>query len=77
MPPLIKTKIIPKLKNITNEFKKDIVEKIKKGDPRQHLSLYVIQTKNVHNGYALIEIINNIVDKKDTLLKTAGKLPFL
>ena len=77
LPPLIKTKILPKLKNITNEFKKDIVEKIKKGDPRQHLSLYVIQTKNVHNGYALIEIINNIVDKKDTLLKTAGKLPFL
>ena len=77
LPPLIKTKILPKLKNVTNEFKKDIIEKMKKGDPRQHLSLYVMQSKNVQNGYALIEVINNIVNHKDTLLKTTGKLPFL
>ena len=31
----------------------------------------------IENGYGIIEIINNIVKDKDTLLKTSTGLPFL
>lgn len=77
LPPLIKTKIISKLKNVPSDFKNDLIEKIKKGDPKQNLSINVLKTKMIENGYGIIEIINNIVKDKDTLLKTSTGLPFL
>ena len=77
LPPLIKTKIISKLKNISSDFKNDLIERIKKGDTKQNLSINVLKTKAIENGYGLIEIINNIVKDKDTLLKTSTGLPFL
>ncbi len=77
LPPLSKVKILSSLKNVSSEFKKDLMDKIKKGDPRQNDLINVVKSKQIQNGYGVIEIINSIVKNKDSLLKTASGLPFL
>lgn len=77
LPPLLKTNVIKNLKNISSDFKRDMLEKMKKGDFRQHSSLMTIHNKNVQHGYAIIETINDIVNEKDQLLKTASEIPFV
>ncbi len=77
LPPIINFKVVNTIKNVSTDFKKDMVEKMKKGDPRQHISMNVIKSKQVQNGYGIIETINNSVKNKDTLLKTVSGIPFL
>lgn len=77
LPPLLNTNVVKSLKNISSDFKRDMLERMKKGDPRQHASLMMIRSKNVQHGYAIIETINEIVNEKDQLLKTASQIPFV
>lgn len=77
MPPVVETKVIPGLKNVTSEFKKDLIEKMKKGDPSQDNSIMLLRSKNIQHSFAVIENINQQVKKKDLLLKTSTKVPFV
>lgn len=77
MPPVIETKVIPGLKNVTSEFKKDLIEKMKKGDPTQDDSIMLLKSKNIQHSFAVMENINNQVKGKDLLLKTSTKVPFV
>lgn len=76
MPPIVETKIIPGLKNVTSEFKKDLIEKMKKGDPTQDDAIMLLRSKNIQHSVAVVENINQLVKQKDLLLKTSTKLPF-
>lgn len=77
LPPIIKTNVSKSLKNVTSDFKRDMLEKMKKGDTKQLQSLMILESKNVQHSYAIIEAINNIVHEKDQLLKTASLIPFV
>jgi len=77
LPPVVETKVIPGLKNVTSEFKRDLLEKVKKGDNTQDESINMLQSKNISHGFAVMESINQIVKQKDLLLKTSSKIPFV
>lgn len=77
LPPIVKTNVTKGLKNVTSDFKQDMLEKMKKGDSKQLQSLMILESKNVQHGYAIIESINEIVREKDQLLKTASMIPFV
>ena len=76
LPPVIETKVIPGLKNVSSEFKRDLLEKVKKGDIKQDDSIKILKSKNVQHGFAVMESINQTVKNKDLLLKTSSKIPF-
>ena len=77
LPPVIPIKVLASLKNIGTDFRKDMKDKMKKGDPNQDKDINIIKSKNIHHSYAIIETINDIVKDKDTLLKTASQIPFV
>tara|TARA_Y100000992_G_C21274369_1_gene499025 strand:+ start:4130 stop:10279 length:6150 start_codon:yes stop_codon:yes gene_type:complete len=76
LPPVVETKVIPGLKNVSSEFKRDLLEKVKKGDVKQDESINMLKSKNILHGFAVMESINGIVKNKDLLLKTSSKIPF-
>lgn len=77
LPPVVETAVIPGLKNVTTEFKRELLDKVKKGDAGQDNSIGILKSKNIHHGFAVIEAINKIVKDKDLLLKTSSKVPFV
>ena len=77
MPPVVPINIVSGLKNVSIEFKKEMLDKIKKGDPRQNTLIDIIKSKNAQHGIGIIEMIHKIVAEKDTLLKTSAQIPFV
>jgi hypothetical protein len=77
LPPIVKINIMNNLKNVSNEFKVDMVEKMKKGDPRQFNSLMILNHKVLQHSFGIIDAINEIVNTKDQLLKTSASVPFI
>jgi len=77
LPPIVKINIMNNLKNVSNDFKQDMVEKMKKGDPRQFHSLMILKHKTMQHSFGIIDAINEIVNAKDQLLKTAASVPFI
>ena len=77
LPPVVETDVIPGLKNVTSEFKRELLDKVRKGDAGQDESIGVLKSKNIHHGVAVIEAINKTVKNKDLLLKTSSKIPFM
>ena len=77
LPPVVETSVIPGLKNVTSEFKRELLDKVRKGDASQDGSIGILKSKNIHHGFAVIEAINKIVKNKDLLLKTSSKIPFM
>jgi hypothetical protein len=77
LPPVVKFSIVKSLRNVSTEFKKDLIELLRYGKTEQFKSIYVLQSRITQFGYGLIEYINHIVRNKDQLLKTSSQLPFL
>lgn len=75
-PPVVPFKV-GSIRAITKDFDKEFLEQLKQGHREQQKNFNVIKNKSKLYGYGLIEIINNIVKKKDPLLKTASRNPFL
>jgi hypothetical protein len=50
---------------------------MRKGSKQQTESINVIKSKLLFFGYGIIEAVQQIVERKDTILKTSGNLPFL
>jgi hypothetical protein len=76
-PPLVHFSVVKHLENTTAEFDNEFFKLIKNGhtDQRDYLNIY--RSKITRHSYAIIENINQIVKKKDLLLKTMSKVPFL
>jgi len=77
LPPVVKFSIVKSLKNVTNDFKQEVLELVRNGKPEQFKSIAVLKSKISQFGYGIIEYINHIVRTKDQLLKTSSQLPFL
>ena len=63
--------------SVSREFENDLLELMRKGHKDQREQLDIIKSKCVRYGYGIIELINQIVKKKDQILKTASKDPYL
>ena len=77
LPPVVKFSIVKSLKNVTSDFKQDLLDLVRNGKPDQFKSIAVLKSKISQFGYGIIEYINHIVRTKDQLLKTSSNLPFL
>jgi hypothetical protein len=77
LPPVVPFSVVAKLRPISKEYEREMMDLIRDGhrDQRNHLSM--ITSRAVQYGYAALEAINDIVKSKDTLLKTSSKIPFL
>ena len=76
LPPVVKFSM-GSLTPVSRDFEKDLFEMVRKGHKDQRKYLNIIKTKGIYYGYGIIELINKIVQKKDPILKTASKEPFL
>jgi hypothetical protein len=77
MPPVVPFSLTKTLQNVSSDFEEDLRSLIRKGSEKQNESINVLKSKILFFGYGIIEDIQNIVEKKDVLLKTSGNVPFL
>lgn len=77
LPPVVPFSIISKLRPISKEYERELMDQIRDGHKEQRTHLGLIKSRSVQYGYAIIESINDIVKNKDALLKTSSKIPFL
>jgi hypothetical protein len=76
LPPIVDVSL-KQLNNITEQFEKEMVDLIKNGNRKQRTMINIVKSKNILFGYGIIGIINEIVKKKDLLLKTSGNVFFI
>jgi hypothetical protein len=78
LPPLAKIKLDrSRLLNITSGFKAKFLNELKTGSKYQRESLLEIESKIIIFSLGIQELIQDIVSKKDLLLKNSGQEPFL
>jgi len=77
MPPLIDTNIIKGLKSVAQDFSKEYMELLRSGKKDQHKDFMVLKSKVSYYSYGIMEAIQELINKKDLLLKTSGNEPFL
>jgi hypothetical protein len=77
MPPVVPFSLSKALQSVSTDFEEDLKALIRKGSSQQTESINVLKSKILFFGYGIIEAIQHIVHKKDTILKTSGNLPFL
>ena len=77
MPPLVDTNVIKGLETVGSSFLSDFENLMKRGHKDQLKSRNVLKTKMARFSTAIVEAIQEIVEKKDTLLKTSSNQPFL
>lgn len=77
LPPIVSFTVKDKIKNITKEFHTEYIKNVEKGNKEQRIYRNVIQSKIIFYGYAIIEIINEIVKQKNIILKTSSNIPYL
>ena len=77
MPPVVPIQLTKNLPMISSDFQDDLKALIRKGSSKQSESIYVLKSKIILFGYGIIDIIQNIVEKKDALLKSSGNVPFV
>ena len=70
LPPLYKFKI-KRLQNVTDGFLDNLMKDIRHGSFKQHDEILVIKSKIIEYSFAIQESIQNIIEKKDLLLKSS------
>jgi len=75
MPPLIEIDI--KLEPISSGFVKEYWSLMRSGNKDQWNKEFAIQSKMALYGFAIIDMIQDIVKTKTLLLKTSGNIPYL
>lgn len=76
LPPLVPFKI-RHLSNISDEFKRSLVNDLKNGSERQREKMLVVESKIIQFSLAIQERIQEIVKKHKVLLHTANNEPYL
>lgn len=77
LPPLVRFKLNPMPQNISDAFKKLLMQDFKSGARVQREKILVIESKIIQFSLAIQERIQNVVDKKTLLLTNAANNPFL
>ena len=78
LPALIDTKCNKRVSPLSSGFVKDFWSLVKKGHAEQTKYLHTMKSKIAIYGYSVIENIQEIVSKKELLLKSASRgIPFL
>ena len=77
MPSLVDTNVIRGLETVGSSFLSDFENLMKKGHKDQLSKYGVLKTKIARFSSSIIEAVQEIVNKKDTLLKTSANQPFL
>jgi len=81
LPPLVPISLPKSLQNVASDFENDLISIIRGGgnvgNHKQSDKICVVKSKILFFGYGIIEIIQDIVEKKDVLLKSSGNVPFL
>jgi len=76
LPPLVPFKI-KKLVNISDEFKRSLLNDLKSGSEKQREKILVVESKIIQFSLAIQEKIQEIVRKKQLLLSNANNEPYL
>jgi hypothetical protein len=77
LPPLVRFKLKPGPQNISDAFKKLLMQDFKSGARVQRDKILVIESKIIQFSLGVQEQIQNVVDKKVLLLANAANNPFL
>lgn len=77
LPPTVEIQVITALRTVSQDFKSELKETLRKGHRDQHAHVNMLKTKIMAHVYGIIESINNIVHNKKLILETAAKKPFL
>lgn len=77
LPPVVKFKITNSMTTVSNDFKTELLDVLRKGDARQFKMVHVLKGKILRYGYGIIEYINRIVASKTLILKTMSDIPFI
>ena len=78
LPPLMAFNINKsRLLNITSEFKRKFLDELKSGSPYSLESFLTIKSRIIFFSLAIQEIIQNIIKKKDLLLKNSQSEPYI
>jgi hypothetical protein len=76
LPPLVPFKI-KRLANISDEFKKSLINDLRSGSENQREKLLVIESKIITYSLAIQEKIQEVVKNKDMLLSNSNNEPYL
>ena len=77
LPPLVKYSVASGLKPLSSDFKTNLMGMFKRGDIRQYDGILTLKSKMDAHGFAMVELINKLVNNQDTLMKTSGMVPFV
>ena len=76
LPPIVNFSVNRNLHAVSNDFKRELLDLIRKGNNKQRDNISVLKSKIFLYGCGVIENINKIVKDKEVLLKTVSKVPF-
>ena len=77
MPPVVPIHMTKHLQTVASDFEDDLKSLVRRGSSRQTESINIVTSKILSFGYGIIDAVQGVVEKKDTLLKTSGNVPFL
>jgi hypothetical protein len=77
LPPVVQVDVAKTITNMAAGFSKELMTAARDGKNTQFNLLFALKGKVIRFGYAIIEAINDIVQKKDLLLKTSTGQPFI
>ncbi|NBX72542.1 hypothetical protein EBQ91_06515 [bacterium] len=76
LPPLMNPKMTKRPQPISKDYEREMMDLFRDGHRKQREHIGLFYSRLVENAYAIIESVNDIVKKKDVLLRTSGKIPF-
>jgi hypothetical protein len=77
LPPVVPFEVVKRLQPLETGFGEQLKNLMRDGKMDQFKTLAAMRSKIVEYGYAVIEIINDVVHSKLPLLKTTSQIPFL
>ena len=77
LPPVVPFSIKSTVRHLASGFSEEINASIRNSNRAQRTLIDTITCKSFAYSYSIIEAINDVVKKKDAVLKTSGNVPFL
>jgi hypothetical protein len=77
MPPLVEFSVAKTTQGIGANFESDLLRAIRDGSKSQYESIGILKSKIAKHVYGIVEMIKDVVGKKELLLTTSNKEPFM
>ena len=77
LPPVVPFSVKSTVRHLAHGFSEEINAAIRNSNRAQRTLIDTVTCKSFAYSYSVIEAINDIVKKKDSVLKTSGGIPFL